>query len=78
MASFVVKEWQPPPILKMLIVQTMHLRSYGGKTKNSLLFTLDWSDQLLCSSFLFFLGGVASAMLCRLPVLAFIASSSTI
>jgi hypothetical protein len=34
-------------VLKMLIVQTMHSRSYGGKMKNSILFTMDWSDQLL-------------------------------
>jgi hypothetical protein len=32
MASFVVKEWQPLPVLKMLIVLTMHSRSNGGKT----------------------------------------------
>jgi hypothetical protein len=47
MASFVVQEWQPLPVLKMLIVQKMHSRSYGGKMKNSLLFTMDWSDRLL-------------------------------
>jgi hypothetical protein len=31
MASFVVKDWQPLSVLKMLIVQTMHSRSFGGK-----------------------------------------------
>ncbi len=47
MASFVVKECQPLSVLKKLIVQTMHSRSYGGKTQNSLLFTMDKSDRLL-------------------------------
>ena len=35
MASFVVKEWQPLSVLKMLIVQTTHSRSFGGKMKNA-------------------------------------------
>jgi hypothetical protein len=35
MAFFVVKEWQPLPVLKMLIVQTMHSRSFGRKMKNA-------------------------------------------
>jgi hypothetical protein len=35
MASFIVKDWQPLSVLKMLIVQTMHSRSFGGKIKNA-------------------------------------------
>jgi hypothetical protein len=35
MASFVVKDWQPLSVLKMLIVQTMHSRSFWGKMKNA-------------------------------------------
>jgi hypothetical protein len=31
MSSFVVKVLQPLSVLKILIVQTMHSRSYGGK-----------------------------------------------
>jgi hypothetical protein len=34
MAFFVVKEWQPLSVLEMLIVKTMHSRSFGGKKKN--------------------------------------------
>jgi hypothetical protein len=47
MASSVVKEWQPLSVLKMLIVQTMHSRSFGGKMKNILLFTMVWRGWLL-------------------------------
>ncbi len=81
MASFIVKDWQPLSVLKMLIVQTMHSRSFGGKmfiVPNG----LKWSAS--CSLFLSYTGDVASAMMCRrlrrtpLPALAFIASSSTI
>ncbi len=35
MASFIVKDWQPLSVLKMLIVQTIHSRSFGGKIKNA-------------------------------------------
>jgi hypothetical protein len=35
MASLVVKEWQPLSVLKMLIVQAMQSRSFGGKIKNA-------------------------------------------
>ncbi len=35
MAFFVVKEWQPLSILQILIVQTMHSRSFGRKMKNA-------------------------------------------
>jgi hypothetical protein len=35
MASFVVKEWQPLSVLKILIVQTMPSRSFGGNMKNA-------------------------------------------
>ncbi len=35
MASFIVKDWQPLSVLKMLIVQTMHSRSFGKKIKNA-------------------------------------------
>ncbi len=35
MASFVVKEWQPLSVLKILIVKTMHSRSFVGKMKNA-------------------------------------------
>ncbi len=35
MASFIVTDWQPLSVLKMLIVQTMHSRSFGGKIKNA-------------------------------------------
>jgi hypothetical protein len=35
MASFLVKEWQRLSLLKMLIVQTMQSRSFGGKMKNA-------------------------------------------
>jgi hypothetical protein len=51
MASSVVKECQPLSVLKMLIVQTMHCKYFGGKMKNSLLFTMDWSGLhlVLCS-----------------------------
>jgi len=62
MASFVVKEWQPLSVLKMLIVQAMHNRSFGGKMKKLTVHNgLDWSSS--CSLFLFLTGGVASAMM---------------
>jgi hypothetical protein len=56
MASFEVKQWQPISVLKMLIVQTMHSRSFGGKMKNG----LEWSASCSSSSLT---GDVVSAMM---------------
>jgi hypothetical protein len=48
MASFIVKDWQPLFVLKMLIVQTMHSRSFGGKIRMlTVHHGLEWSASLL-------------------------------
>ncbi len=66
MTSFVVKEWQPLSVLKMLNAQAMHSRFFGGKMKNA--YCTVWAevvDFFSCSSF--HTGDVASAMMwCRL------------
>jgi hypothetical protein len=62
MGSSVVKEWQPLLVLKMLIVQTMHSRSFGGKMKKLTVHNgLEQSSS--CSLFLVLTGGDASAMM---------------
>jgi hypothetical protein len=48
MASFIVKDWQPLSVLKMLIVQTMHSRSFGGKIKNA--YCSPWAGEVGFSS----------------------------
>ncbi len=35
MTSFIVKDWQPLSVLKMLNAQAMHIRFFGGKMKNA-------------------------------------------